>query len=131
MFYASNLYVDDESADILIEQKRKEDADESVYKLPLTCIYFPEESDRPEYCEIRYLKWRYYSRHNPTVIGFAIDADHANAILKDIIERTAKRDPNLDYRAYIEAESDIVSSFDDVKGFFLVTPSEDDIEDEE
>ena len=30
MFYASNLYVDDESADILIEQKRKEDADESV-----------------------------------------------------------------------------------------------------
>ena len=128
MLYTSNLYVDEQSANILIEHKKNPDADEKIFKLPLIGIYFPEEGDRPEYCEVQYLKWRYYGRHNPTVIGFAIDSDNAKAVLKDIVERTARRDPELNYRKYVESESDIVPSFDDVKGFFLITPNEEDVE---
>ena len=87
MIFASDLYVDKKSQKMLTKKHLIPIAGKGIFRLPLYAVYFPEKGNRPEYCKIEFLHFKYYDRHEPFVIGLASDEENALAIVKDIVEQ--------------------------------------------
>lgn len=123
MIFASDLYVDKKSQKMLTKKHLIPIAGKGIFRLPLYAVYFPEKGNRPEYCKIEFLHFKYYDRHEPFVIGLASDEENALAIVKDIVEQTFQSgDDELDYRAFIERYSDSVDDLSKVRGLFVIDP---------
>ncbi len=123
MIFASDLYVDKKSQKMLTKKHLIPIAGKGIFRLPLYAVYFPEKGNRPEYCKIEFLHFKYYDRHEPFVIGLASDEENALAIVKDIVEQTFQSgDDELDYRAFIERYSDPVDDLAKVRGLFVIDP---------
>ena len=98
-------------------------AGKGIFRLPLYVVYFPEKGNRPEYCKIEFLHFKYYDSHEPFVIGFASEEENALAIVKDIVEQTLQSgDEELNYRAFIEKSSEKVDDLSKVRGMFIIDP---------
>lgn len=123
MIFASDIYVDKESQKELTKKRLIPLGENGIFRLPLYVIYFPEKGNRPEFCRIEFLHFKYYYNHEPLVIGFAISEENALCIVKDIIEQTYESgDETLNYRAFIERCSETVDDLSDVRGMFVIDP---------
>ena len=84
-----------------------------------------------EFTEIKNLNYPYFHHHRPIVAGFASSETNAIAVLRTIVEDTYKSDKDLNYRAHILETSDLVERFSQVISFTIVTPKDDEEDEEE
>ena len=128
MNYFSTLYVDEKSNKMLHKKKLLPFGKKKLYKLPLQCIYFPEEGERMEFTLLKNLDHPYFHHHKVLVTGFASDEKNAIAILRNLVEQTYSEDKNLGYRSYLQKNNTLVNKISEVTSFVLVEPVEEEDE---
>ena len=128
MNYFSTLYVDEKSNKLLHKKKLLPFGKKKLYKLPLQCIYFPEDGERMEFTLLKNLDHPYFHHHQVLVAGFACDETNAIAILRNLIERTYSEEETLDYKSYLQKNNSMVKKISEVTSFVLVEPVEEEDE---
>lgn len=131
MLFTTNLYLDEKSNKLLHKKKLFPFSKRKIYRLPLFCVYFPENGERMEFTEIKNLDYPYFHHHRPIVTGFASSEENAIAILRSMIESTYKSDPDLNYREYYLNSREPVERFSGVSSFTIVKPRNDEENEEE
>ena len=117
MLYSTTLYVDEKSYKVLHKKRLFMIGKKKLYKLPLICIYFPENGNRPEYTLLENLRYDYYKRHLPRAVGFAENEASATDIVTYLIGHVYETDPKLDYRGFFEENYGFTNHFSEVKAF--------------
>ncbi len=130
MRFSTNLFLDEKSNKLLHKRKLLPFSKRKIYRLPLFCVYFPENGHRMEFTEIKNLNYPYFHHHRPIVAGFASSESGAIAILRTIIEDTYKTDTNLNYRDYVLRSGNTVENFSEVISYTIVPPMKEDEEDD-